>query len=169
MFSFVEYLNFKFLLFYVNSFQALVKIIVKPILIELSFIDNCDNQLILHLFIPDLLGGLLGGLGSALSQLLGNVVNLLIRVLALDIVVEIVILQRFIPGSTCVVESYKVSKLTNIKLLNLNLSFLAETLSPLLAPILDLVLQLIFTGRVKEIFVAEFQALIIQKNMVTCF
>jgi len=61
--------------------------------ILLSFVLN---------LLDDLLGGLLGPLGSGLASVLGNVVNLVVRILALRIIVRVVILQRFIPGTSCV-------------------------------------------------------------------
>ena len=89
--------------------------------------------------------------------------------MALEIIVEITILQRFIPGTKCIIESYRVSRVTTIKILGADLAPLVEVLSPLLTPIIDALLQAIFNDRVKAAFQREIGNLEIIRSDVMCF
>jgi len=134
--------------------------------VEVSFIKILISFVISLL--DNLLGGLLGDVGSQLAQALGNVVNLVIRLLALDIIVRIVIIQRFIPGTKCKVESFEIVKITKITLLNLDLTFLAELLPGLLEAVLNLILRLIFNHQIKHYIIRELEKIRFEKYMFNC-
>jgi len=136
------------------------------IFIRISFVKILVSFVISLL--DNLLGGLLGGVGSQLAQVLGNVVNLVIRLLALDIIVQIVVIQRFVSGTKCVVESFEIVRITKITLLNLDLTFLAEILPGLLESVLNLVLRLIINENIKQHIIKELQKIEFRRSMFIC-
>ncbi|GFU19868.1 uncharacterized protein NPIL_639101 [Nephila pilipes] len=133
------------------------------IYINLSFLDVTVTFLVTLL--DDLLGGLVGQLGSNLARLVGQVVNLLVSLLALEINVVITVEQRFIPGSTCTVTNFRVTRISEIRLLSLNLTPL---LGGLLTPIVDTLLRNLMERQVRPIITSEFQKVTVTRDMFTC-
>ncbi|GFY40866.1 uncharacterized protein TNIN_167011 [Trichonephila inaurata madagascariensis] len=137
------------------------------IFINLSFLDITVTFLVTLL--DDLLGGLLGQLGSGLARLVGQVVNLLVRLLAVEINVVITVEQRLIPGSTCTVTDFKVTRISEIRILDLNLTpLLVGLLGGLLTPLVNTIVRNLLERQVRVIITRNIERLTVDRSMFTC-
>lgn len=116
-----------------------------------------------------LLGGLLGNLGQSLARLLGNVVNLVVNAVALEITLVIQVEQRFLPGSTCRVTSYRVTRISEIKVLGLDLTQLVVgLLGELLTPVFDTLVRNLLERQLRVIITREIQKISLTDDMHNC-
>ncbi|GFW42123.1 hypothetical protein TNCV_1905811 [Trichonephila clavipes] len=137
------------------------------IFINLSFLDITVTFLVTLL--DDLLGGLLGQLGSGLARLVGQVVNLLVRLLVVEINVVITVEQRLIPGSTCTVTDFKVTRISEIRILDLNLTpLLVGLLGGVLTPLVNTIVRNLLERQVRAIITRNIERLTVDRSMFTC-
>ncbi|GIY35105.1 uncharacterized protein CDAR_99761 [Caerostris darwini] len=137
------------------------------IFIKVSFLDITVTFVVTLL--DDLLGGLLGQLGSTLARLVGQVVNLVVNLVALEINVVITVDQRFLPGSSCTVSSFRVTRISEIKLLSLNLTqLLVGVLGDLLVPVVDTLVRNLLGRQVRAIITSEIQKETFTRDMFNC-
>ncbi|KAG8188217.1 hypothetical protein JTE90_021238 [Oedothorax gibbosus] len=137
------------------------------IFLEISFLDVTVTFLVTLL--DGVLGGLLGNLGSQLARLLGNVVNLVVNLVALEITLTIAVDQRFLPGSRCRVTSYRVTRISEIKVLGLDLTPLVTgLLGDLLTPVFDALVRNLLERQLRVIITREIQKITLTDDMHNC-
>lgn len=141
-------------------------VILIPVEISFLSITVTYTLTLLENLLTGVLGQQFSSILGTIGSLIGNVVSFLLRVLATDIRVVISLEQKLVSGARCSVVSYEIARISNIKILNLDLTSVANILEGLLGPVLNLVLNVVVTGPIKLIFVEELSQISIPLNLI---